>query len=82
MTNFMKKKETIIEATVDKIVDGVEVWLVTWDARFGELSSNTKKVAKAFLNKNDAKQFINNLTAAQEILQYTEDIHIKLEKQI
>lgn len=63
-------------------VDGAHVWVVSWDARWGDYSTETKRVAKAFLNEDDANQFAESLEMAQELLQNTNSLHIKIEKQL
>ena len=63
-------------------VDGANVWVVSWDARWGDYSHDTKRVAKAFLNEDDANQFAESLEMAQQLLQNTNSIHIKVEKQL
>ena len=78
---FTPKKHKIIESYNTTEVDGAEVWMVSWYARYGEYSSSCTKVAKAFLNEQEANQFANSLRAAQKLLQYTENICIKVEKQ-
>ena len=63
-------------------VDGAHVWIVSWDARWGDYSTETKRVAKAFLNEDDANQFAESLEMAQELLQNTNNLRIKIEKQL
>lgn len=63
-------------------VDGAHVWVVSWDARWGDYRTETKRVAKAFLNEDDANQFAESLELAQELLQNTNSLHIKIEKQL
>lgn len=65
----------------EKEAYGAEVWMVSWDARFGNYSSNTKRVSKAFLLENDAEAFAKSLKQAQELLQNTNSIGIMIEKQ-
>ena len=77
-----KKKENVIDSYNSGEVDGAEVWMVSWDARFGVYSHNTKRVAKAFLNYDDASKFAESLKEAKALLQYTEPINIKVEKQV
>ena len=55
--------------------------MVSWCARYGEYFDSWKRVAKAFLNKEDAEIFAKSLRDAKELLQYTENIHIEIEKQ-
>lgn len=63
-------------------VDGADVWVVSWDARFGDFNSDRKRVAKAFLNEDDANQFKESLEMAQKLLQNTNNLRIEIEKQL
>jgi hypothetical protein len=63
-------------------VDGAHVWMVSWEARFGDFSQDKKRVAKAFLNEDDANQFAESLEMAQQLLQNTNSLRIKVEKQL
>jgi hypothetical protein len=63
-------------------VDGAHVWIVSWDARWGDYYGETKRVAKAFLNEDDANQFAESLGMAHELLQNTNLLRIKVEKQL
>ena len=81
MFKFTKKKEEIVTSVNTNVVEGSEVWMVSWNARYGEYYGNIKRTAKAFLTEENAKAFANSLRMAQELLQYTEDIEIKIEKQ-
>lgn len=78
---FTRKKNKIIKSVNNQLVDAAEVWIVSWDKRFGEYHSDIARAAKAFLNKDDAEMFITNLEMAQELLQNTQSINIELEKQ-
>ena len=80
---FIKKKNSINKVVEDRTVDGAEVWLVSWNAHkpYGYVGTHPERVAKAFLNENDAKDFVNSLEDAQKLLQNTYDIHIKIEVQ-
>ena len=78
---FTRKKEKVIEDYVTREAEGAEVWIVSWDARWGEYSGNKKRVAKCFLNKKDADAFVESLKEAKALLQYTEPINITIEKQ-
>jgi hypothetical protein len=55
---------------------------VSWDARWGDYYGETKRVAKAFLNEDDANQFAESLGMAHELLQNTNLLRIKVEKQL
>lgn len=78
---LFKKKEAVITGYEKEIVEGAEVWMVSWDARYGEYSGNYRRVAKAFLDEKSARDFAESLMAAKRLLQYTENIGIKIEKQ-
>lgn len=78
---FLKKKEVIFDVKPSREVDGAEVWIVSWDKRSGEYSSDTKRAAKAFLSLDDANDFAESLKSAQKLLQNTNDIRIRIEKQ-
>ncbi len=78
---LFKKKEAVITGYEKEIVEGAEVWIVSWDARYGEYSGNYRRVAKAFLSEKSARDFANSLMEAKKLLQYTENIGIKIEKQ-
>lgn len=78
---FNRKKEEIIKDYQAETVDGAEVWMVSWDARFGEYRGDSKRVAKAFFSETDAEAFKQSLEEAQKLLQYKENIHISVDKQ-
>ena len=63
-------------------VDGAHVWVVSWNARYGDYSQDTKRVAKAFLNEDDAQQFAESLRMTHELLQNTNSLCIEIEKQL
>lgn len=63
-------------------VEGANVWVVSWDARFGDYNQDRNRVAKAFLDKDDANQFAESLEMAQKLLQNTNNLRIKIEKQL
>lgn len=83
---FIKKLNNLIRPQkVKEIVEQVEgahVWVVSWDARYGDYSGDTNRVAKAFLDENDANQFAESLELAQKLLQNTNSLRIKIEKQL
>ena len=62
-------------------VDGAEVWMVSWDRRIGNYSGDIRRAAKAFLNEKDANHFADSLQMAQDLLQNTNSLQIKIEKQ-
>ena len=63
-------------------VPGAQVWMVSWDARWGDYSTDIKRAAKGFLNEDDANQFAESLEMAQKLLQNTNSLNIKIEKQL
>lgn len=63
-------------------VPGAHVWVVTWEARWGDYYGETKRVAKAFLNEDDANQFAESLEMAHGLLQNTNSLRIKIDKQL
>lgn len=69
----------------EKKVDGAEVWMVYWNTYIsnglGMRYPEVKRLSKAFLNKEDAVEFKNNLEKALEILQSNINIGIEIEKQ-
>lgn len=78
--NFFKKKNKIAQIET-KEVDGVEVWMVSWESRHGDGYYDTRRCAKAFLTEADAKDFEKSLEEAQQILQNTNSIKITIVKQ-
>ena len=74
-------KKNVVPDVATKEVDGAVVYLVGWDARYGEYSSCKKRVAKGFLNKKDVDEFVESLKNAQALLHYTEDLNITIEEQ-
>lgn len=83
---FISKLNSLIRPhKVKEIVEqvpGAHVWVVSWVARHGDYSSDTKQVAKAFLDEDDANQFAESLEMAQQLLQNTNNLHIKIDKQL
>jgi hypothetical protein len=79
--NIVKYITSLFEVKKTKKVECAKVWVVSWSARWGEFSGERKRVAKAFINKDDAKIFAESLKDAKNLLQYTESINIKVEEQ-
>lgn len=83
---FIKKINNLIRPhkvkEIIEEVDGAHVWVVSWNARWGDYSTDVKRVAKAFLNEDDANQFAESLEMAQELLQNTNKLYINIEKQL
>ena len=63
-------------------VNGVHVWVVSWNRRTGDYASDIRRAAKAFINEEDANQFAESLQMAQDLLQNTNKLCIKIEKQL
>lgn len=84
--SFISKINSLIRPSkvkeVVEEVDGAHVWVVSWDSRTGDYSRDIKRVAKAFLLEEDANQFAESLEMAQELLQNTNSLRIKVEKQL
>ena len=82
---LFRKKEQIPTGEVRE-VDGVQVWMVSWNALENSgysspsLVSDVRK-AKAFMNRDDADDFVESLKNAMKLLQCTYQIGIKVEKQ-
>ena len=81
MSIFNRKREEVVVKQETETVEGAEVWMVSWNARHGSYVSDVKRVAKAFLNENDADTFIESLHKAAKLLQYNENLEIKKERQ-
>ena len=83
---FIKKLNNLVRPhKVREIVEevpGAHVWMVSWEARYGDYVQDTKRVAKAFLNEDDANQFAESLRMAHKLLQNTNSLRIKVEKQL
>lgn len=77
----IEKIHSIITDYQKEEVKGFEAWTVTWYARYGEYSGDWNKKAKVFVDEGAAEIFAKSLQEAQKVLQYTEDIHIRIEKQ-
>lgn len=78
---FISKINSLFSFRKEKDAEGAEVWLVSWNARYGEYSGDEQRVAKAFLLKEDAIAFAESLKQAHKLLQNTNDIHIEITRQ-
>ena len=78
--NIVKYITSLFEVKETKKVECAKVWVVSWLARWGNFHGERKRVAKAFLNKDDAEIFAKSLKDAKNLLQYTESINIKIEE--
>lgn len=78
---IVSKLNSIFKLHKVKDAEGAKVWMVSWDARYGEFSSEKERVSKAFLNYEDAEAFADSLKEAKKLLQYTEGINITIKEQ-
>lgn len=62
-------------------MQGAEIYTVSWMSRFGNYHSDTNRVYKAFLTKEDAEEFAQSLRDAHKLLQNTNSIKITITKQ-
>lgn len=81
---FISKINTLFKVQKIKEVDGVEVWIVSWNTvvSYCSLFEKGQRVAKAFLMQEDAEAFAQSLRDAQILLQNTNDINITIKKQL
>ena len=79
--NIVKYITSLFEVKETRQVECAKVWMVSWDARYGSYSGETKRASKAFLNENDAQDFAQSLKDAQKLLQYKEYLGINVEEQ-
>lgn len=79
--NITSKINEIFGLKKVKDAQGAKVWIVSWDARYSKWSEDKSRVAKAFLDYDDAQKFAQSLRDAQKLLQYNEYIRISIEEQ-
>lgn len=80
------KKEEKVPVVDERTVDGAKVWVVSWNSLSGKWPDsptlvNVKRVAKAFVDKDDATSFKEALEKAMKLLQCSFVIDIKMEEQ-
>lgn len=68
--NFISKLNTLFRVEKVKEVEGAHVWVVSWNARTGNYSTDIKRVAKAFLFEEDANQLRIIRTSPKSITKY------------
>lgn len=51
MSKFIEKINHLLEVVKRKEVKGAEVYIVSWDARYGRFMDDIQRVAKAFFVK-------------------------------
>lgn len=79
--NIVKYITSLFEVKETRKVECAKVWMVYWDARYGSYYGDWKRVNKAFLNKDDAKAFVQSLEDAKKLLQIKENLRIEIEEQ-
>lgn len=67
---------------LDVPTEPVKVYMVSWNSRTGDYSSSIKRVAKAFIRKEDAEEYKKVLLRAKQLLQDTDNIDIQIEEQV
>ena len=73
--------ESLFRVSKNRDVTVVDVWVVSWDARYGKWSDSKERVSKAFITRQDAEDFVKLLSDSQSNLCYTENINITIKKQ-
>ena len=83
--NYIGKINKLFSIKVEKEVNGAEVWMLTWASYVNKYSicdtADTVIRAKAFLNEDDAKEYADSLSKANDLLENETRLHIKIEKQ-
>ena len=73
--------ESLFRVPKDRDVTMVDVWVVSWDARYDKWCDSKERAIRAFLTKKDANDFAQLLRESQKNLCYTENINITIKKQ-
>lgn len=73
--------ESLFRVSKDRDVTVVDVWVVSWDARYGKWCDSKERVSRAFITRKDAEDFAQLLRESQKNLCYTENINITIKKQ-
>ena len=73
--------ESLFRVSKDRDVTMVDVWVVSWDARYGKWSDSKERESRAFITRKDANDFAQLLRDSQKNLCYTENINITIKKQ-
>jgi hypothetical protein len=53
------------------LTSDLEVWVVRWNQRYGEFSTDIKEIAQFFTNKEEAEEFADSLRRANKLLGHT-----------
>lgn len=80
MTKLIKKIKNFLNRIKEKNQSSEvsNFYTVTWKARYNEYYSDFHIQIRVFLDKQSAQNFVQSLKEAQKILQYTEDLDIKI----
>lgn len=79
MSWLRKKVEAPSGQTVE--LDGLETYVVRWTSRYGEFSHQTQSEAQAFISKQDAEHFAQQLRNAFKLIKHTSGKHVTVERQ-
>lgn len=75
-------KKIFIRDEQKQELEGLETWIVSWTARYGTFSSDTRPVAQFFTNKSDATDFAKALEDAFTLVQNSSsDSYVSVDKQ-
>lgn len=53
------------------LTSDIETWVVRWNQKYGQFSSDLKEVAQFFTNKEEAEAFADSLKRANKLLGHT-----------
>ena len=80
MTKLIKKIKNFLNRIKEKNQSSEipNFYTVTWKARYNAYYQDFNVQVRVFLDKQSAQNFVQSLKEAQKILQYTEDLDIKI----
>lgn len=80
MTKLIKKIKNFLNKIKEKNQPSEipNFYTVTWKARYNAYYQDFNVQVRVFLNKESAENFVQSLKEAQKLLQYTEDLEIKI----
>lgn len=64
----------------DTLTSGVETYIVEWTSRHGPYSGDTKKQFQAFIDKQEAEDFADNIRRAHALIGNTCEIGVRVYK--
>ncbi len=76
----MNLKQLFFRSKTLTSVIQVETWEVRWVGRHDAISYAVEMQVKVFISEPEAQEFVAALKEAQKLLNYTEDIRIRLTK--